>query len=590
MATNLIVTVSKSSIHSLAHQGILVHESFHQIRDLVRARLGDAYALLFAEPSPSKDGSSIDWYTPVQGTAKRLTDLPEEEQRAARAATVRMAQDIARVAVELKQSGIAPQVTRGTILELALQYPDENCIYVIGEQPVFTCWGFGPGTPGAQPQDLTRLGQVTAPPKAPPAQPIAAQKRRGGISWLWLLPLLLLPLLFFLLTASFGGNAPLIPIPGFNFTCPALPFPKIPDFNFKFPALPFAKKTPISLADGEKDPLAEAEKLRAEIQTLEKKLLALAEHCPPEQESNVLVIPKNPADMSFLRGRWSTSNIIDKSQLVFFDFDSSGQGTVTVRKKGYADCASSVVASMNAQGVLIIEEKGFMCPDGRIFLAETVECRGDVNNRSVCHVVGAEWLGTTPMYKIDGHLAAAGPQEAEGEKASSPEAEKLRAEIQALEKKLLILAEQCPPETAPPGREAKPEQERQALVIPEKPSDMNFLRGRWLCDRGLQNRADGQPIIVLYDFDSNGKGTATVRQKGREDCVGPAHASINAQGVLVIQAERQVCPNGRGYAAETVECRADVDNRRAMCLGKSADGADWGEESVPFYKTENEPR
>ena len=460
MATNLIVTVSKSAIHSLAHQGILVHESFHQIRDLVRSRLGDAYALLFAEPSPSRDGSSIDWYTPVQGTAKRLVDLPEEEQRAARAATLRMAQDIARIAVELKQSGIAPQVTRGTILELALQYPDEKHIYVVGEQPLFTCWGFGPGTPGVQPQDLTRLGQVVAPPKAPPptvptaaptvapaAQPLAAEKRRGGISWLWLLPLLLLLLLVFLLTASFGGNAPLIPIPGFNFTCPALPFPN---------------KAPISLAEGEKKPSAEAEKLLAEIQDLEKKSRALAEQCPPESAP-------------------------------------SGTGAAL-----------------------------------------------------------------------------------DSAKAPSAEAEKLRAEIRDLEKKLHALAVQCPPEAAPPVRETLPDQKKEALVIPEKPSDMDFLRGRWLCDRGLYSKADGQPIILLYDFDSNGKGTATVRQQGREDCIGPAVASMNAQGILIIEAERQICPNGRSYSAETIECRGDVANR-AMCRGKSGAGTDWGE-SVPFYK------
>ena len=417
MATNLIATVSKSTIHSLAHQGILVHESFHQVRDLVRAHLGDAYALLFAEPSHSKDGSAIDWYTPVQGSARRLVDLPEEEQKNARAATVRMAQDISRVAAELKQSGIASQVTRGTILELALQYPDESCIYLVGEQPVFTCWGFGPGTPGVQPQDLTRLGQAFTAPKnpapapeqahqpVPPAQPITRQKTRGGFSLLWLLPLLLLFPLFFLLTASFGGKAPLISIPGFNFKAPALPFPKAaPGFSAK------------------------------------------------------------------------------------------------------------------------VDEK------------------------------------------------------------SSAEAETLRAEIQALEKKVFERAELCLPETAAPGLETEPKPEEKALVIPDNPFDMSFLHGRWLCDRGLFSRADGQPLILLYEFDSKGKGTATVRQKGRKDCVGSAVASMNAQGVLIIEVERQVCPDGRGYSAETIECRGSAASR-AICRGRSGRGTDWGE-SVPFYKTD----
>jgi hypothetical protein len=418
MATNLIATVSKSTIHSLAHQGILVHESFHQIRDLVRAHLGDAYALLFAEPSHSKDGGAIDWYTPVQGSARRLVDLPEEEQKTARAATVRMAQDISRVAAELKQSGIASQVTRGTILELALRYPDESCIYLVGEQPVFTCWGFGPGTPGVQPQDLTRLGQAfTAPQRpvpapapeqahqpVPPAQPATAQKTRGGFSLLWLLPLLLLFPLFFLLTASFGGKVPLISIPGFDFKLPALPFPELPGVS--------------------------------------------------------------------------------------------------------------------------------------------------------------PTLGET----------------------SSAEAETLRAEIQDLEKKVLERAELCRPETVAPGLVTEPKHEEKALVIPEKPSDMNFLHGRWLCDRGLFNKADGQALVLLYEFDAKGKGTATVRQKGRKDCVGSAVASMNAQGVLIIEVERQVCPDGRGYSAETIECSGSAASR-AICRGRSGRGTDWGE-SVPFYKTD----
>ena len=411
MATNLIVTVSKSAIHSLAHQGILVHESFYQVRDLVRAHLGDAYALLFAEPSLSKDGGLIDWYTPVQGTAKRLVDLPEEEQRTARSATVRMAQDIARVAAELKHSGIAAQVTRGTILELALQYPDDSCIYLVGEQPLFTCWGFGPGTPGAQPQDLTRLGQAAVPPKVPTPQatpanpPLTTQQQRRSFSWLWLVPLLLLLPLIFLLTASFGDKAPLLSIPGVKFTLPPAP------------PWPWGGDTPKSSA--------EVETLRAAIQDLEQKVRDRAEQCPREASS----------------------------------------------------------------------------PDAR------------------------------------GASGQQGP---------------------------------------PPVMRTEP-----SLRVPDaKPSDMHFLRGRWLCDRGLFSKADGQPLVLLYDFDSNGKGRATVRQNGRADCVGPAVASMNAPGVLIIEVERQICPDGRSYAAETIECKG---NPMAMCSGRSGKGNDWGE-SVPFYK------
>jgi len=239
---------------------------------------------------------------------------------------------------------------------------------------------------------------------------------------------------------------------------------------------------------------------------------------------------------------------------------------------------------MNAQGILSIKSERLICPDGRNYGAQAIECRGDAANRAMCSgksEEGTSW-GSVPFYRIDGTLAAAEANVAEGEKEPAAEAEKLRTEIHDLEKKLLDRAEQCPPEAAPPDKAAAPDQERKALVIPEKPSDMNFLRGRWLCDRGLFSKADGQPLILLYDFDADGKGTATVRQKGRKDCVGPAVASMNAQGVLIIEAERQNCPNGRSYSAETIECRGDAANR-AMCRGKSGQGTDWGE-SVPFYK------
>jgi hypothetical protein len=170
----------------------------------------------------------------------------------------------------------------------------------------------------------------------------------------------------------------------------------------------------------------------------------------------------------------------------------------------------------------------------------------------------------------------------EAELELAAEAEKLRAEINELEQKLLDRAEQCPPEAMPSGLEAEPEPERETLVIPGKPSDMNFLRGRWLLDRVLFNKSDNQPIEVIYEFDSNGKGAATVRQKGREDCVSSAWASINARGVLVIEVERQVCPDGRSYSAETIECSVGEFNR-AMCNGKSDRGTDWGE-SVLLYR------
>ena len=111
---------------------------------------------------------------------------------------------------------------------------------------------------------------------------------------------------------------------------------------------------------------------------------------------------------------------------------------------------------------------------------------------------------------------------------------------------------------------------------------MEFLRGRWSCNMGLVNKQNLQPITVLYEFDCYGKGTATVKEQGRGDCVGTAEAIAHDDGTLVINSAKQICSDGQSYAAEQIECRPGVNNI-AMCLGKTAAHTDWGG-SVPFYR------
>lgn len=416
MSTNFIATSHKITLRTLSYQGIQVCDCFHQIREIVRTRLGDEYSLLFAEPSFHQDGNSVDWYSPVQGEVRQLCDLSVEEQNAIRASIAKMARDILHLADEIKGVGSSAQLTRGNILALALQYPDESCLYVIGGQPVFTCWGFAPGTPGVAPQELMRLGLVSAmaapaapepkPEPAPEPVPVAAAPvqelapRRYSFWW-WLLPFLLLLLLFLLLFGSYCGRPPLV---------------AVPNFHMEMPCLPFGNTSDAKLAE-------EMDKLKAEEAQLHAALLGL-----------------------------------------------------------------------------------------------------------------------------DGQLEA--------------------------------LAAQCVPPPPPPAPPAPPAPE--PLVIPKSGNDLGFIKGQWLCDRGLVNASDKQPIVVIYEFDGKGHGRSIIRQQGRPDCEGAATAELSGDGVLRIQVAEQVCPNGKAYTAETIECRTGADNT-ADCLGKTKTGRDWGG-SAPFYR------
>ena len=61
MNGTLITSTSKSSMHALACQGIMVASCYPQLRDMLRKKLGDGYVLLFAEPMPNSADNSIDW-------------------------------------------------------------------------------------------------------------------------------------------------------------------------------------------------------------------------------------------------------------------------------------------------------------------------------------------------------------------------------------------------------------------------------------------------------------------------------------------------------------------------------------------------
>jgi hypothetical protein len=373
-------------------------EHYYQIRELVRSRLGDDHALLFAEPDGLQQGEVIDWYSPLQGPAGPITELPEDEARKVAALADQMAKSVKRLAEELKEDGASQaNVLRGMTLELALRYPDPSCVYAVGGRPVLTCWGFSSSTKGAQPEDLARFGEHFSP--APPALPSSVRtppqerpEARGSLAgWLWLLPLLLLLLL--VVFVPFGSWRPLVALPGLNFRLPPLPWASARDARAELQALQ-----------------SEESELRADIDGLKEELSARAALCLPGQ-----------------------------------------------------------------------------------------------------------------------------PREA-------------------------------PPRDAP----------RQDLVIPEKTDDYAFLRGQWMNDAGLISRLDGRPITVIYSFDASGNGTATVRQADKQDCVGKARAHFTNQGVLRIEAENQVCPDGnRSYKAEVIECRQAADGQTS-CLGRAADGASWG--------------
>lgn len=397
MTGTFIVSTPKSSMHALAFQGITASSCYAQIRDMLLHKFGDEYMLLFARPAENTGNGEIDWYSPVQGPVQKLVDLPEEEQADIEKTLAHMASEMLAYAEDLIHSENRLKITRGNILRLALSYPDRASLYVVGKQPVFTCWGFGPGTPGVEPENLwrvartvpSRAAQKTAPPEAGSQQAIPVS--RPGYLW-WLLPVILGLLLFCLLFGSFG-NIPalsghtLFSVPGFGFLGPKGDYPeKNADLSKEIDVLESRLKTHMALC------LPKSENKEESHAAIEPQSIPKATNLPK------LVIPENTENTDFLEGRWLCETGLASMRTnepikVYIRFGRDGKGEATVYEKN-DKCIGDAGATMK-DDVLHIDVGTQKCEkSGHSYDPVSIDCRNGAGNQTECfgrYTYGHSW-------------------------------------------------------------------------------------------------------------------------------------------------------------------------------------------------------
>ena len=388
MSGTRIASTPRAGMHALAFQGIAPSASFPQIRDMLLRKFGDEYVLLFARPVENAADGTIDWYSPVQGEPRPLSGLPPEKADPARERLAHMGGEILRYAEELIHSHDPLKVTRGNILRLALCYPDDSALYVVGDQPVFTCWGFGPGTPGVEPANLSRIAVPRAAPQEtavatppPPPPPAPAPKRGAGCLW-WLLPALLACALGFLLFTSFAD----LPAPG------GAAFLRLPGPGFL--AAPPDHRKEIDERAAELASLRE--RVAAHAALCRKAAPAAAAPASPGEPANQLVIPKNASDTTFMAGGWrcdtGLANKRTGEAVVFeFVFDKNGKGQGIIHEQ--RDRCTGEATARFSDGVLHIDLGPQQCANSANSYARvSIDCRTAQNGESLC--VGTNDDGT----------------------------------------------------------------------------------------------------------------------------------------------------------------------------------------------------
>ena len=403
-ASTRITTTPRPEINALAYQGIIPTDCYPQITATLVRQLGPQYAALLAEPVPNRNEGFIDWYTEAEGQVQRFSALDPIAREAATQKIVELAEGIRALGDSLIATNDPQKVTRGNLLKLALNYPNNEHIFLVGEQPVVVCWGFAPGEMDAQavnlcdlalkPKDLPPKEEPKIEPQIPPPAPKVVKSSFSFLPWLW--PLLLLLLLLALLLTDWDGSAIL------------------------------KDKTLFTVHDLWKIPACEqVEELKADIRKLQEKLVLaereLQKHiaqCSPkpltiketppkiaEKPKEELYIPDNVKDTSFMHGRWICDTGLINSQThepvqVEFVFDAKGHGSGTVYEKNDR-CTGKAEATFE-KNILHIQHDNLVCQQTKgQYIKNKIDCKKNEFGKTECAGVNADgtsWDAT--FYKI----------------------------------------------------------------------------------------------------------------------------------------------------------------------------------------------
>lgn len=138
MDSRRIATTSNSRLRPAGTAGQRDHGLLVQI---LRRHLSEAHAQLFAEPVPSPDGSSTDWYSELSGEVRELSTLAPERREPAVARLAALVGEIRALADRLALGRDPESKAHADLLKVALEIPGQSFARLIGDVPVLLAWG-----------------------------------------------------------------------------------------------------------------------------------------------------------------------------------------------------------------------------------------------------------------------------------------------------------------------------------------------------------------------------------------------------------------------------------------------------------------
>ena len=207
--------IARTYAEGLRPLGAAAQRNHAILTEMVASRLSPAHALMFAEPLPDPDGVATDWYAPIEGPIRRLDELGMEEAEDTRARIGSLTQDVLELARELEESNAEADRRLGDALRNAVEVPDVDSVWLVGDQPVLVTWAHSrdidKAPRGVIRRFIPRKAEPPAEPApAPPPVPVVERRRRWGLLW-WFGWFVLAVLMFwglYLLIAPCGLRGP----------------------------------------------------------------------------------------------------------------------------------------------------------------------------------------------------------------------------------------------------------------------------------------------------------------------------------------------------------------------------------------------
>lgn len=332
-----------SEFQPLGADGDTLFSAARELRAAIARRLGTDVAASFAIPQQNADGDALDWYASEPGPVHRWGDLADERRQQVTVQIEKLQEQIRTLSHSLAKEEAVALRTFGHLLEHATTIPDRSHIFLVGDCPVLTFWGFR--SRGSDSSVLPRREwPIQAIEKAPHVAhsggslPMKGTRAKSE--------------------SSNPGTAP-----------PGIEIPFLWNTNIRW------WLTGIGIA------------------LLILILLWLWVHKGlTELSPEPLVIPLKAIEsgsMDFLTGRWqATSNtLVDSATkrplVIAYDLDG-GEGEILVTEQDDRICRSPVDATFDGDALVLRPRTAIRCPNKDPFYGTTLTCRPRTDGRTEC--------------------------------------------------------------------------------------------------------------------------------------------------------------------------------------------------------------